>query len=164
MPSPTEITVPQLSRLIGIPDAPVIIDVRIDDDFELDPQILPTARRWPFTDMTALAKDLSDSRVVVYCQKGKKISQGAVAILREMKIRAESLEGGHFAWRDAGQSLVPFAKLPNINDQGRTVWVTKQRPKIDRVACPWLIRRFIDPNAQFLFCFSIRGFGCGGKI
>ena len=30
-------------------------------------------------------------------------------------------------------------------------WVTRERPKIDRLACPWLIRRFIDPGAQFLY-------------
>ena len=30
-------------------------------------------------------------------------------------------------------------------------WVTRARPKIDRVACPWLIARFIDENADFLF-------------
>jgi hypothetical protein len=30
-------------------------------------------------------------------------------------------------------------------------WVTRQRPKIDRVACPWLIARFIDTDAEFLF-------------
>ena len=35
--------------------------------------------------------------------------------------------------------------------RGRTVWVTRARPKIDRIACPWLIRRFIDPSAVFLF-------------
>ena len=30
-------------------------------------------------------------------------------------------------------------------------WVTRARPKTDRIACPWLIRRFIDPDATFLF-------------
>jgi hypothetical protein len=30
-------------------------------------------------------------------------------------------------------------------------WVTRHRVKVDRVACPWLIRKFIDPQAQFLF-------------
>ena len=30
-------------------------------------------------------------------------------------------------------------------------WVTRERPKIDRIACPWLIRRFIDPQAEILF-------------
>ncbi|MDQ7829209.1 MAG: chromate resistance protein [Armatimonadota bacterium] len=30
-------------------------------------------------------------------------------------------------------------------------WVTRQHAKVDRIACPWLIRRFIDPQAEFLF-------------
>ena len=30
-------------------------------------------------------------------------------------------------------------------------WVTRARPKVDRVACPWLIRRFVDPDAEFLY-------------
>ena len=30
-------------------------------------------------------------------------------------------------------------------------WITRERPKIDRIACPWLIRRFIDPDAEFIF-------------
>jgi hypothetical protein len=30
-------------------------------------------------------------------------------------------------------------------------WVTRERPKIDRIACPWLIARFIDPDAEFLY-------------
>lgn len=30
-------------------------------------------------------------------------------------------------------------------------WITRERPKIDRIACPWLIRRFIDPAAEFLY-------------
>ena len=32
-----------------------------------------------------------------------------------------------------------------------TAWVTRERPKIDRIACPWLIRRFVDPDARILF-------------
>lgn len=30
-------------------------------------------------------------------------------------------------------------------------WITRERPKIDRIACPWLIKRFIDPHAEFLY-------------
>jgi len=30
-------------------------------------------------------------------------------------------------------------------------WVTRQDAKVDRIACPWLIRRFVDPDAEFLF-------------
>ena len=41
--------------------------------------------------------------------------------------------------------------IPPRNAEGRTVWVTRARPKVDRIACPWLIRRFVDPDAVFLF-------------
>jgi hypothetical protein len=30
-------------------------------------------------------------------------------------------------------------------------WVTRERPKVDRIACPWLVHRFIDPDAEFLY-------------
>ena len=30
-------------------------------------------------------------------------------------------------------------------------WITRERPKIDRIACPWLIKRFVDPDAEFIF-------------
>jgi hypothetical protein len=71
--------------------------------------------------------------------------------LRQAGAAAEVLEGGFEAWRKAGLPLVPQAKLPNRDAQGRTVWVTRSRPKIDRIACPWLIRRLVDPQAVFLF-------------
>ena len=32
-----------------------------------------------------------------------------------------------------------------------TRWVTRERPKIDRIACPWLLRRFVDPDAEIVF-------------
>ncbi len=164
MPSPTEITVNQLSRLIGTHDAPTIIDVRIDEDFELDPQILPTATRCSHTKIAELAPQLKDKKVIIYCQKGKKISQGSIAILRSLGVNAESVEGGHFGWRDAGQTLIPIDKIPSRNTNQQTIWVTKQRPKIDRIACPWLIRRFIDPNAQILFVAPSEVLGVAEKF
>ena len=151
MPSPNEITVSQLSRLLGTPSAPVIIDVRIDEDFELDSDLVPSAFRHSHQQIASLVPELRGRRVVVYCQKGKKISQGAMAILRHHHVQAESLQGGHFAWRDAAEPLIPAARLPAPNAAGNTVWVTRHRPKIDRMACPWLIRRFVDPGAEFLF-------------
>jgi hypothetical protein len=30
-------------------------------------------------------------------------------------------------------------------------WITRERPKIDRLACPWLIKRFVDKEAEFIF-------------
>ena len=151
MPSPTEITISQLSRLIGTPGAPVLVDVCIDEDFDEDPRLIPGSFRHPFGSVAEFAPKLAGKKVVVICQKGKKLSQGAAAILRDQGIACESLEGGVFAWRDAGEPLIPAGKLPERNAAGRTVWVTRHRPKIDRIACPWLIRRFVDPNALFLF-------------
>ena len=55
------------------------------------------------------------------------------------------------AWTEASGPLVRPTHIPARDSQGRTVWVTRTRPKIDRIACPWLIRRFVDPTAVFLF-------------
>ncbi len=151
MPSPASITPTQLSRLIGTPAAPVLLDLRIDEDFDLDPRIIPGAFRYVFSKVDELAHQLQGKHVVVICYKGKKISQGAAAILREAGVQAEVLEGGSVAWEEAGQLLVSLRGLNNRNETGRTVWVTRHRPKIDRIACPWLIKRFIDPNALFMY-------------
>ena len=151
MASFNEISVQKLSKLIGTPDCPVIIDVRIDDDFDDDPQLVPTAFRHPFHDIASVGDRLCNRSVIIYCQKGLKISQGAAALLRNMKIDAQVLEGGQFAWRDAGLPMVSTKNIPALKSNQPTVWVTRHRPKIDRVACPWLIRRFVDPDAQFLF-------------
>lgn len=150
MPAPDAITVSQLLRLIGTPDAPVLVDISIDPDFEGDPFLIPGAFRHPFTEIEALAPGLAGRRVVIICQKGIKLSQGAAALLRTHGVAAENLEGGNYAWRDAGAPRIPADKLPN-GPAGGSLWVTRHRPKIDRIACPWLIRRFVDPAARFLF-------------
>ena len=151
MASFNEISIATLARLVGTPDCPTLLDLRIDQDFADDPHLVPGAYRYPFMNVSDLVDDLRGKPVIVYCQKGLKISQGAAAILRTHGIQADSLEGGQFAWRDAGHPMVLARNLPPLDSAGRTVWVTRHRPKIDRIACPWLIRRFIDPKAQFLF-------------
>lgn len=151
MPSPTQISVSQLSRLIGLPNAPTIVDVCTDDDFDVDSTLIPGSFRHPFDDISALVPQLLNRKVVIACYKGLKLSQGAAAILRTYGIEAESLEGGYVAWKAAGEMLVPVAKIPKPDAYGSSVWVTRHRPKIDRIACPWLIRRFVDPKARFLF-------------
>jgi rhodanese-related sulfurtransferase len=150
MPAPTEITVAQLSRLIGTPDCPAIVDVRIDDDVAADPHLIPTTLRHSHTDLPGLAARLAGRSCVVSCQRGLKLSQGAAAWLRTEGIPAETLQGGWLAWRESGGVAVPLASLP-APVGGSTLWVTRHRPKIDRIACPWLIRRFLDPAARFLF-------------
>lgn len=151
MSAPDTITVAQLTRLIGTPDAPIVIDVRIDDDRAADPRALPASIVRDHRAVTDWAAAFSGRAVAVVCQRGLKLSQGVAAWLRHAGARAEALEGGFEAWVQASGMLVRPDHLPARNAQGRTVWVTRARPKIDRIACPWLIRRFVDPSAVFLF-------------
>lgn len=151
MTSPTEISVPQLSRLIGLPGSPDLIDIRIEEDFALAPRLIPGARHRRHTDLSHWRPLYDGKRVVIICHQGKKLSQGVAALMRQEGIQAETLEGGFEAWDKAGKGTVDPSRLPERDAKGRTLWVTRARPKIDRVACPWLIRRFIDPDAAFLF-------------
>src|SRR5436190_18945802 len=151
MPSPTEITVAQLSRFIGLADAPALVDVRADEQFQIDPRIIPTARRHGSHDVAGWSKHYVGQTVVVLYQRGGTPSQATAAWLRHQGLDAQTLEGGYEAWSKEGQPLVRDERIPRRDSEGRTVWVTRARPKVVRVACPWLIRRFIDPRAVFLF-------------
>ncbi len=152
MPPPTMLTAAQLSRLVGLPDSPAIIDVRTDEDHAADSRLMPGAVRQDFRAIGSWAVRYAGCRhAVVVCRRGLNPSQGIAAWLRHAGIEAESLEGGFEAWAAAGAPLVRPDKLPSRDAQGRTVWVTRARPKVDRIACPWLIRRFVDPASVFLF-------------
>ena len=151
MSSFNAISIDKLSRLIGTAKCPILIDVRTEEDFRADPRLVPGAIRRPFATVPEWAQEFTGRSAVVICQKGLKLSHGAAAWLRHAGIPADSLEGGALAWAQAGLPMVPEEKLPPRDRQGRTVWVTRSRPKIDRIACPWLIRRFVDPGAVFLF-------------
>ena len=151
MTAPNEITPRHLLRLIGTPDCPRIFDVCIEEDFADDPYLIPDSERCHHTDIQHNISDLNGVSCVIVCQKGKKLSQGVTAWLRSEGVVAEYLSGGMFAWRDTPNApRIPFKAVPRQND-GTTVWVTRHRPKIDRIACPWLIRRFVDRKARFLF-------------
>lgn len=141
----------KLARLLGRPDTPVLIDVRADEDFAADPRLIPGARRLRAEDVTEWGPALKGRRVVVSCRFGHKRSEGAAAWLRHLGAQAEALEGGFEGWSRAGLPLLRTERIPARDAEGRTVWVTRARPKIDRIACPWLIRRFVDPEAVFLF-------------
>ena len=151
MATPDAITVTQLTRLTGTPDAPVILDVRTDQDNANDPRMLPASLRRDHRAVAAWGGAHAGHSVVVTCQRGGKLAQGTAAWLRHMGARAEYLEGGFEAWDAAGGMLIRPGPVPPRDAEGRTLWVTRTRPKIDRIACPWLIRRFIDPRAVFLF-------------
>jgi len=153
MPSPNSISVDKLSRLIGRPDSPVLIDVCTEEDFAANPRLVPGAVRRPWDDVPAWGPDFvtAGKPAVVICKQGLKLSQGVAAWLRHEGVSADALEGGIVAWADAKLPMVQAGKLPRRDARGRTVWVTRARPKVDRIACPWLLRRFVDPQAVFLF-------------
>jgi rhodanese-related sulfurtransferase len=153
MSSFNPISVDKLARLVGTPQAPAIVDVRTEEDFAADPRLIPGAVRRDADDAPDWAAATATGRpaAVMVCQRGRKLSEGAAAWARHQGVAAETLAGGFEAWAKAGLPLVPEARLPPRDVQGRTVWVTRARPKVDRIACPWLIRRFVDPAAVFPF-------------
>jgi rhodanese-related sulfurtransferase len=152
MSSINSIPVEKLARLIGVPHGPALIDVRVDEDFAADPRFIPGVLRRSHTTVSSWAPEFAGRSAVVICNQGQKLSEGVAAWLRHAGApSAEVLVGGHVAWAQSGLPLVPEGKLLPRDQQRRTVWVTRSRPKIDRIACPWLIRRFVDPEAVFLF-------------
>jgi rhodanese-related sulfurtransferase len=120
---------------------PLVIDVRRGERFHESPFLLKGALRRDPARIGEWKDALPrDAQVVVYCVHGHEVSQSAAKALG-----ARYLEGGIEAWRESGGGLMEKpAGAP-------TRWVTRERPKIDRIACPWLVRRFVDPEAEFLY-------------
>ena len=151
MPSLNTISIDKLVRLVGTPHCPALVDVRTDEDFSANPRLIPGAMRRGHSDPSGWAPEFAGRSAIVICQRGAKLSQGVAAWLRHAGVPADGLEDGFEGWRKANLPTVPAAKMPKPDKQGRTIWVTRARPKVDRIACPWLIRRFVDPCAVFLF-------------
>ena len=126
--------------------APLVIDVRKNEAFAAAGDTLVGAlRRDPLqVDTWATTLPVAGA-VLVYCVHGHEVSQNTVTALRRHGIHATFLQGGIEAWRNQGLPLI--AKPAG----GATRWVTRERPKIARIACPWLVRRFVDAQAEFLY-------------
>jgi rhodanese-related sulfurtransferase len=141
-----------LWTLIGTASAPQVIDVRRREIYEIAQGVLPTARWRSSAEVAQWGTALNPQRpVILACKAGKELSQAPTAYLRGLGWDARVLEGGHEAWTAAGLPLVSKAARERFAPGEPSVWVTRRRPKVDRVACPWLIRRFIDADARFLF-------------
>jgi rhodanese-related sulfurtransferase len=151
MPFPNSISTDKLCRLIGTPSAPILIDVRSDEDFAADARLVPGSIRRTPHEISEWGRAFVGRSVIVICRHGRQLAHGTGAWLRHLHVEAVVLEGGFEAWKAAQLPLVPTSKMPSRDAQGRTVWVTRARPKIDRIACAWLIRRFVDPAATFLY-------------
>jgi rhodanese-related sulfurtransferase len=147
----------QLKFRVGAADCPLLFDVRRKEAYATAKDVLPAAAWRDHRQAGAWARDLPSGReVVVYCAHGHQVSQSAAALLRGRGIRAAFLEGGIEAWREAGGPLIRKSALPARADGRPTRWVTRERPKIDRIACPWFIRRFIDRDADIYFVAADR--------
>ncbi len=135
-----------LYAALGTARAPAILDVRRDPAFEADElMIVGVLRRSPDEVAFWAAGLPPNGPIVAYCVHGHEISQGVVQALRSAGIPATFLDGGIAGWREQG--LPTRRRQPT---QARC-WVTREHPKIDRIACPWLIRRFIEPEAAFVY-------------
>jgi rhodanese-related sulfurtransferase len=143
----------ELYGSIGTASSPIVLDVRRDDAFNADDRMLVSALRRAPEDVGKWWRKLAPGHsVVLYCVHGQEVSQQVVAAVRGSGLDARCLEGGITAWAKLG---LPLRKKSITTSDS---WVTRERPKIDRIACPWLIRRFIDPEAAFLFVPTDRVF------
>jgi rhodanese-related sulfurtransferase len=140
------ISAAELREAIGGRNPPIVIDVRRVSAFRESAAMLGGSLRRDPDRAAAWAKSLPKaSSVVVYCVHGHEVSQRAAAALNEANIAAHYLEGGIEGWTAA------HGPLDDKPRNGSTRWITRERPKIDRIACPWLISRFVDPDAEFLY-------------
>ena len=146
MSAPNSISPEKLFRLIGTPACPVVVQLETAID-----RLIPSAVRRDSGEVARWAGALKGRPVVVVCAEGRSKGAAAAAWLRHAGAAAELLEGGLAGWREADLPLVDESVLPPRDSEGRTLWVTRARPKVDRIACPWLIRRFVDPDAVFLY-------------
>lgn len=127
--------------------APLQIDVRREAAFRSAPDMAAGAlRRDPATVEHWAGELPAASAIAVYCVHGHEVSQNVAKALRSRGLTACFVEGGiEEGLRAAGSAMM--AKPADA----ATRWITRERPKVDRIACPWLISRFIDPGAEFLY-------------
>jgi rhodanese-related sulfurtransferase len=141
-----------LWNLLGSDRAPQLIDTRKRAAYDSSPGLLPGAVWRDIADIDRWSAEIDRTRPVVFaCQHAHQMSQVPAARLRGEGHRARVLAGGYAAWVEAKLPLVTKSTLDRLLPQRPSLWVTRRRPKVDRVACPWLIRRFIDPQARILF-------------
>jgi rhodanese-related sulfurtransferase len=141
-----------LWNLIGSDRAPRILDVRRGDVYQSAPGIIPgSVWRDPERAPEWIGDYESATPLVVVCKAGHQLSQMIAAQLRERGTDACIIDAGYLGWTQAALPLLSKPALDRLLPQRPSVWVTRRRPKIDRIACPWLIRRFLDPDARILF-------------
>jgi len=131
---------------LGTANAPLLIDVRRPQAFDADQvRIIGAARRLP-DEVAKWRGALPASRpIVAYCVHGHEVSQNVASALQSAGMTAAYLDGGIAGWQER---KLPTRRKRNASENK---WVTREHPKIDRIACPWLISRFVNPEAEFIY-------------
>ncbi|MCW0236436.1 MAG: chromate resistance protein [Ferrovibrio sp.] len=125
---------------------PVLLDVRREERYAEATSTIRGARRRRPEQLAQWAADLPrEAEIILACVHGHEVSQNATAELLRRGFRARYLVDGIGGWLAASGPMQ--AKPPAEPSR----WITRERPKIDRIACPWLVRRFIDADARFLY-------------
>jgi rhodanese-related sulfurtransferase len=144
-------------ELLMGPNPPLLIDVRRPNIIEQSGFLFPAMSILADQeDGLKLAATLDPARpIVVACAHAHNRSQLLASALQGQGFKVRVIEHGADGWLSA---KLPVVKRQSIGLEsvitlgaGPTIWVTRRKPKIDRVACPWLIQRFLDPNARFVF-------------
>ncbi len=158
------ITPAALRDALGRANAPLVLDVRREPKFASSPRIVAGGVRCTPEAVEAFARQHPARNVVVYCVYGHNVSADATAQLNAAGWQARALAGGIEGgedgvdsadnlslWRSQGVPTIVKRADWGVTGEAASRWVTRARPKIDRIACPWLIHRFIDPRAEFFY-------------
>jgi rhodanese-related sulfurtransferase len=142
------ISAAELVRTLGSSNHPLVVDVRRQAAFSASQHLICGSLYRPPEQAASWSRALPAGKpVVVTCVHGYEVGQNAASELRAAGLDARYLAGGVEGWIEAGYPSL--RKTATYDGTRATSWITRARPKIDRIACPWLIRRFIDPLASF---------------
>ena len=135
----------ELYARLGTASAPVLLDVRRDEAFSQDGGLIIGAFHRSPGDVERWSRDLPRSSGRGLLRARARGQPGRGCELASRRHRSRLSRRRHRRLEGAG--------LPTRKNLGaiETKWVTREHPKIDRIACPWLISRFINPLAAFLY-------------
>ncbi|MDO8283392.1 MAG: chromate resistance protein [Rhodoferax sp.] len=163
-PSILSVSPEAFNARFGRADTPLVLDVRRQPRFDESPRLLAGAQRCAPEDVAAFAASHAPREIFVYCVYGHNVSEEAAATLQAAGWQAHTVAGGITGGQDGVDDpqaiaqrrawpALSFAKRADwgVTGEQPSRWITRERPKIDRIACPWLIRRFIDPRAAFFY-------------
>jgi rhodanese-related sulfurtransferase len=138
-----------LHDMLGMASMPIVVDIRSDDELHAIGRLIPGAIHRPAESALEWWRQLPSARGVVVCDlSGGGAGKEVAGTLRRYGTDAGHLSDGFAGWYDRG---LPTRKIVATRSDK---WVTREHPKIDRIACPWLVRRFVNSLADFIYVRS----------